>query len=102
LRLDLTTVHDDDPIIRSDLVDEMGCPQYRDAVSRRQFVHVIDNALAGGNVQSDGRFVQQQQSGFVQQGTRHLDTASIASTQLPNFLVPKFFEGEPFELKFDP
>jgi hypothetical protein len=38
----------------------------------------------------------------VQQGTRHLDTASIAPTQLPNFLVPKFFEGEPFELKLDP
>ena len=50
MRFDLATVHDDDPIIRSDLVDEMGCPQYRDAVSRRQFVHVIDNALAGGNV----------------------------------------------------
>ena len=65
-------------------VDEMRRPEHADALLHRQPANVIENVGARLDVETDGRFVQQQQPRLVQQRAGNLDPPHLPDRKIPD------------------
>ncbi len=61
MRKDPALMQDHEVIAGHDLVEQMRCPKYADALLRNQLADVVEDVGAGLDVEANGRLVKQQQ-----------------------------------------
>ena len=84
---DAPLVQQHNAIVAGDLIDEVGCPEHAHAPLLDEPAHDGKRALARGDIEADGRLVQQQAGGIVQQRPRDLDAPCLAAGQRPHLVV---------------
>src|SRR4051794_41813894 len=63
---------------------------------------MVEHELPAGDVEPDGRFVEQQQARLVQQSARDFDTAPLAAAQLPCLVAALVDKADALDLGGDP
>ena len=69
--------------------NKMRRPQHAEAFLLDQRAHDVDDALARADVEADGRLVEQQQRGLMQQRAGDLDAPGLAAGKVAHFLVAR-------------
>ena len=72
----------------------MGGPEHAEPFAGNESAHDADHALARADVETDGRLVEQQQAGAMQQGAGDLDTPRLAAGQSAHLLVGAIREAD--------
>src|SRR5215831_14155191 len=93
----LAPVQHDDPRAVADFVDQMRRPQCGDALLAAEPAHMVEHELPAGDVEPDGRLVEQQQPRPVQQATGDLDPAALAAAQPADLVAKLIGEAHPVD-----
>src|SRR5262249_21184503 len=93
-----TLMQYDHPCALTDLVDQVSCPECRDTLLAAEAAGVVEHELPAGDIEPDGRLVQQQQAPPVQQTAGDLDAAALTATELA-YLVAALV-GKPHPIDF--
>jgi hypothetical protein len=78
----LALVQHDDPRALPDFVDQMRGPKGGQAFVSTEPADMVEHELPAGDVEPDGRFVEQQKARLVQQSARDFDTAPLTTPNL--------------------
>src|SRR5271163_3442430 len=81
----LALVKNDHPRAVTSLVDQMGSPKRRQPFVATELADMIEQKLPARNIEPDGRLVEQQEPGAVQQGACDLDAPPLAAAQQADF-----------------
>ena len=88
-------VQQHDAVVGGDLVDQVRRPQHADAVFPNEPAHDGKHALARGDIEADGRLVEQQAGRIVQQRAGDLDAPRLAARQGAHLLAGTAGEARP-------
>ena len=98
---DLAVIEHDDAIGVGHLVAQMRRPQHGDAAFGAQADDELEEFAAAAGVETDGRFVHQENARLVQQRARELQAAAVAAAQLRGLVVRALGKAEPRQLLLD-
>ena len=92
-----TGVHQRDAVATLGLVHEMGGDEDRHPVVARQIDHQLPEQIAGHGIDPGGRFVKNQQLGFMDHGHGQGQTLAVAERQLFRQAVLNLAQAEPLD-----
>src|SRR5262245_12441588 len=76
------------------LVEQMRRPQHAEALLLDQRAHDVDDALTRTDVEADGRLVEQQERGLMQQRAGDFEAPRLAAGKVANFLLRAVGEAD--------
>lgn len=80
-------MEDDHRIPAADLLDQMGRPQDRDLFTGAKCPDVFEDRPPAGDVETDRRFVEQQERGLVQKCPSQLGAATLAAAEVAQSFI---------------
>src|SRR6185312_15608656 len=75
-------VQDHEIIARDDLIEQMGCPEYADALFGDELPDMAEDVGAGLDVKPDRRLVEEEQARSVQQSARDFHSPHLAAGEV--------------------